>query len=112
MSTRPADDATGPGLPVGPAHPVAGEAGPGDPPPPESLLRRGGPLGPGAGGDPGERPLDACLADYWQGTFTLRDSPQEPAAAPAHAGLGPSGVTVRGRDLATVLDRAYRAFTA
>ncbi|WP_371480833.1 hypothetical protein [Kitasatospora sp. NBC_00315] len=85
-----------------------------------------------------ERPLEDCLPDYWRGTFTLRDesapepkslSESDPESDPASdpepvpggpdgargsalAALGPSGITVRGRDLATLLEPAYRAFTA
>ncbi|MCX5212130.1 hypothetical protein OG689_23085 [Kitasatospora sp. NBC_00240] len=82
------------------------------------LLGPGGGRGPDPAAGPGERPLTDCLADYWQGDFTLRDTPDDgpeaaaTAAATARAGLGPSGITVRGRDLATLLDPAYRAFTS
>ncbi len=80
---------------------------------------------------PDERLLEDCLGDYWRGAFTLRDTPDgasdgpagagpettpgaSPAVAPgtALAALGPSGVSVRGRDLAALLEPAYRAFTA
>ncbi|MFD0262488.1 hypothetical protein [Kitasatospora indigofera] len=79
-----------------------------------SPLGPGGPFGPDLPAGPGERPLADCLADYWQGGFTLRDTPEDDPdeAATARPGPGPSGITVRGRDLATLLDRAYRAFTA
>ena len=113
MPTYPQDGATGPAGPPLRPGPAADRSGPGDPPP-DSPPRRGGPFDPatGTGAEPGERPLDDCLADYWQGAFTLRDASDEPAATAAHAGLGPSGITVRGRDLATLLDRAYRAFSS
>ncbi|WP_431679321.1 hypothetical protein [Kitasatospora sp. KL5] len=49
---------------------------------------------------------------FWAGEFTLRsdDTPDRPPA-PALDPLGPSGTTVRGRDLAELLAPAYRRFT-
>ncbi|WP_354641262.1 hypothetical protein [Kitasatospora camelliae] len=75
--------------------------------PPESHLY----TAEGAG--PGDRPLAHCLDTFWQGDFRLHDGigPRE-AAPTALDGLGPSGITVRGRELATLLAAAYRSFTA
>ncbi|MEU9075924.1 hypothetical protein [Kitasatospora sp. NPDC048538] len=53
------------------------------------------------------------VAAYWGGGFTLRPAPPEhpdEAGGPSLRRLGRSGVTVRGRDLATLLAPAYRAF--
>ena len=63
---------------------------------------------------PDEWPLEEFLADYWKGSFTLREEPDTPAPEPVTAvdGLGPSGITVRGRELAALLIPAYEAFTA
>ncbi|MFJ1704545.1 hypothetical protein [Kitasatospora sp. NPDC088346] len=77
---------------------------------------------------PGERPLADCLDDFWRSGFTLRApddgtgvrpgasrggaSPGGPALdGPVLDGLGPSGITLRGRDLADLLAPAYRRFT-
>ncbi|PJN23293.1 hypothetical protein [Kitasatospora sp. CB02891] len=56
-----------------------------------------------------DRPLDQCLDAFWQGGFTLRpaDAPAE-RPDPALDHLGPSGLTVRGRDLAELLAPDYR----
>ncbi|MFD5467642.1 hypothetical protein ACFWIQ_33230 [Kitasatospora sp. NPDC127059] len=51
------------------------------------------------------------VAAYWRGDFTLR--PQPPADEPDEPSLhrlGRSGITVHGRDLATLLAPAYQAF--
>ncbi|MFC8450875.1 hypothetical protein [Kitasatospora sp. NPDC057223] len=66
------------------------------------------------GRPPDEWPLEEFLADYWKGSFTLREEPDAPPPeqATALAGLGPSGITVRGRELAVLLAPAYEAFTA
>ncbi|MET9617219.1 hypothetical protein [Kitasatospora indigofera] len=104
----PPEDRDGPG--GGTTAPDAAETdGPAGSP-----LGPGGPFGPDLPAGPGERPIADCLADYWQGGFTLRDTPDDDPgeATTARPGPGPSGITVRGRDLATLLDRAYRAFTA
>ena len=58
----------------------------------------------------GDRPLDDCLEDFWRGAFTLRaDAGSD--NAPAAQELDPSGITVRGRDLAVLLAPAYRELT-
>ncbi|GAA2838299.1 MULTISPECIES: hypothetical protein [Kitasatospora] len=60
---------------------------------------------------PADRPLQDCLDDFWQGRLPLlADRPEEPPA-PAPDELGPSGVTVAGRELTAVLAPAYRRFT-
>ncbi|MFI6446360.1 hypothetical protein [Kitasatospora sp. NPDC050543] len=66
----------------------------------------------------GERPLADCVADFWRGDFTLRgdgedggDAEQSPTTS-ALAALGPSGITVRGRDLAALLEPAYRTLSS
>ncbi|MEV6207350.1 hypothetical protein [Kitasatospora sp. NPDC051914] len=49
---------------------------------------------------------------FWAGEFTLRsDDTPDRQPAPALDPLGPSGTTVRGRDLAELLAPAYRRFT-
>ncbi|MEV7179250.1 hypothetical protein [Kitasatospora sp. NPDC093679] len=48
---------------------------------------------------------------FWDGDFTLRTDDEDRPAAPALDPLGPSGSTVRGRDLADLLAPAYRRFT-
>ncbi|MER8100707.1 hypothetical protein [Kitasatospora sp. NPDC094016] len=53
------------------------------------------------------------VAAYWGGGFTLRPAlpgPEEEPDEPSLRRLGRSGVTVRGRDLATLLAPAYEAF--
>lgn len=56
------------------------------------------------------------VAAYWRGDFTLRpdppraDPPQEDQDEPSLRRLGRSGITVHGRDLATLLAPAYDAF--
>ncbi|MFD7596001.1 hypothetical protein ACFV6D_23540 [Kitasatospora sp. NPDC059812] len=53
------------------------------------------------------------VAAYWGGGFTLRPAPPGPEEEPDEPSLrrlGRSGVTVRGRDLATLLAPAYEAF--
>ncbi|MER8185697.1 hypothetical protein [Kitasatospora sp. NPDC094015] len=71
----------------------------------------------GAPGDRGERPLADCLADFWQGDFTLGDTAGSAAVGSSGSSgtalrdLGPSGITVGGRDLADLLAPAYRRFT-
>ncbi|MFJ2777420.1 MULTISPECIES: hypothetical protein [unclassified Kitasatospora] len=52
------------------------------------------------------------VADYWRGDFTLRAEAVEDRIEPSLSRLGPSGITVRGRDLATLLAPAYDAFRA
>ncbi|MEV4616990.1 hypothetical protein AB0K43_30995 [Kitasatospora sp. NPDC049258] len=67
-----------------------------------------------AGAERGERPLVDCLADFWQGEFTLGGADREQdteRVGSASAGPGASGITVRGRDLADLLAPAYRRFT-
>lgn len=54
-------------------------------------------------------PVTVAVADYWRGDFTLHPAPEEPAE-PSLRRLGPSGITVRGRDLAVLLARAYDSF--
>ncbi|GGV03229.1 hypothetical protein GCM10010495_13220 [Kitasatospora herbaricolor] len=105
----PATPPEGPDRPGAAAPDTAAAEGPSGSP-----LGPGGAFGPDLPAGPGERPLADCLADYWQGGFTLRDTPEDDPdeATTARPGPGPSGITVRGRDLATLLDRAYRAFTA
>ncbi|GAA5003301.1 hypothetical protein [Kitasatospora paranensis] len=49
---------------------------------------------------------------FWDGDFTLHaDEPAARPGAPAIDSLGPSGVTVRGRDLAVLLAPSYRRLT-
>ncbi|MGW2252160.1 hypothetical protein ACWCXH_18445 [Kitasatospora sp. NPDC001660] len=54
------------------------------------------------------------VAAYWRGDFTLRaeEHPEEgrETGEPSLRRLGPSGITVRGRDLAVLLAPAYDAF--
>ncbi|MQS13480.1 hypothetical protein F7Q99_14685 [Streptomyces kaniharaensis] len=52
------------------------------------------------------------VASYWRGDFTLRAEAQQDGEPdePSLRRLGPSGITVRGRDLATLLAPAYDAF--
>ncbi len=56
-----------------------------------------------------DRPLDQCLDAFWQGEFILRpsDAPAE-RPDPALDHLGPSGIPLRGRDLADLLAADYR----
>ncbi|MFJ9840860.1 hypothetical protein ACIRYZ_10380 [Kitasatospora sp. NPDC101155] len=51
------------------------------------------------------------IAAYWRGDFTLRpeQSDEEPDE-PSLRRLGRSGITVHGRDLATLLAPAYDTF--
>ncbi|MGW4892603.1 hypothetical protein ACWEQL_10110 [Kitasatospora sp. NPDC004240] len=77
--------------------------------------------GTGGSADP------VTVADYWRGDFTLRggdgggyvgDGDDDSDGGGGGAGpeesslrrLGPSGITVRGRDLAVLLAPAYDAF--
>ncbi|MFD9129019.1 hypothetical protein [Kitasatospora sp. NPDC059571] len=49
---------------------------------------------------------------FWDGDFTLGvEDGDARAAAPAIEGLGRSGITIGGRDLAVLLAPAYRRFT-
>lgn len=89
---------------------------------------------PGPVPDLDERPLADCLEGFWEGRFAVRRDPADPAepadvagggdgpgggegdgagggVRTALDGLGPSGITVRGRDLADLLAPAYRWFT-
>ncbi|WP_153882757.1 hypothetical protein [Streptomyces sp. CB01881] len=50
-----------------------------------------------------------CLDTFWQGR--VPPPADEAGPAPALDGLGPSGLTVRGRSLETALGPAYRRFT-
>ncbi|MFG2824333.1 hypothetical protein ACGFX4_33500 [Kitasatospora sp. NPDC048365] len=59
----------------------------------------------------GDRPLDDCLEDFWRGGFTLRADPGNDVRLSAVPDLDPSGITVRGRDLAVLLAPAYRDLT-
>jgi hypothetical protein len=63
---------------------------------------------------PGERPLAACLDDFWE-------SPPAPAPAAPDAGAGadpaprrlaPPRLALHGRDLTDLLGPAYEAFAA
>ncbi|MGW3076962.1 MULTISPECIES: hypothetical protein [unclassified Kitasatospora] len=61
------------------------------------------------------RPPVVNVAAYWRGDFTLRPAPAEDEDEngpdePSLRRLGRSGITVHGRDLATVLGPAYEAF--
>lgn len=48
---------------------------------------------------------------FWDGDFTLRgEETPDRAADPAPDALGPSGITVRGRDVVDLLRPAYRLF--
>ncbi|MCU7824044.1 hypothetical protein [Kitasatospora sp. DSM 101779] len=63
---------------------------------------------------PARRPPGATAGPdraFWDGDFTLRADGDDRPAAPALDPLGPSGRTVRGRDLADLLAPAYRRFT-
>ncbi|MFJ3214622.1 hypothetical protein ACIPLC_01660 [Kitasatospora sp. NPDC086801] len=74
------------------------------------------PVPPGDAPPGNAPPADAPavnVAAYWGGDFTLRPAPPGPAEEPGESSLrrlGRSGVTVRGRDLATLLAPAYEAF--
>ncbi|MEU4113165.1 hypothetical protein AB0F71_01520 [Kitasatospora sp. NPDC028055] len=50
------------------------------------------------------------VAAYWRGDFTLPQAPDEEPDEPSLDRLGRSGITVHGRDLATLLAPAYQAF--
>ncbi|MEV7021158.1 hypothetical protein [Kitasatospora sp. NPDC093558] len=50
------------------------------------------------------------VAAYWRGDFTLRTEEPAEEDEPSLRRLGPSGITVRGRDLAAVLAPAYDTF--
>ncbi|MET8625690.1 hypothetical protein ABZW30_18410 [Kitasatospora sp. NPDC004669] len=51
------------------------------------------------------------ISAYWRGDFTLRpDRPDEDPDEPSLRRLGRSGITVHGRDLATLLAPAYDTF--
>ncbi|MBV6697069.1 hypothetical protein [Kitasatospora aureofaciens] len=50
------------------------------------------------------------VAAYWRGDFTLRAEEPEEEGEPSLRRLGPSGITVRGRDLAALLAPAYDTF--
>lgn len=52
------------------------------------------------------------VAAYWRGDFTLRAEDDRDTDEPSLRRLGPSGITVRGRDLVAVLAPAYDAFRA
>ncbi|MEV7603500.1 hypothetical protein AB0O91_39645 [Kitasatospora sp. NPDC089797] len=53
-------------------------------------------------------PAAVNVAAYWRGDFTLRPEPPEDGPdEPSLRRLGRSGITVHGRDLATVLAPAY-----
>lgn len=62
------------------------------------------------GGEPHLRALVDCLDDFWAAADPPPDREPGPPD-PAPRGLGPSGITVRGRELAAVLRPAYEAFT-
>ncbi|MFB7668027.1 hypothetical protein ACFC1R_29585 [Kitasatospora sp. NPDC056138] len=78
------------------------------------------------------QPLSELLDTFWEGDFTLHATPAAPASpapdpgpapgptpgsspdpgpAPAIAALGPSGIRIAGRDLATLLAPTYRQLT-
>ncbi|MFJ7274877.1 hypothetical protein [Kitasatospora sp. NPDC098663] len=72
---------------------------------------------PAVDAEPGNTPAGNAravnVAAYWGGGFTLRPAPPGPEEEPDEPSLrrlGRSGVTVRGRDLATLLAPAYEAF--
>ncbi|MFD9689900.1 hypothetical protein [Kitasatospora sp. NPDC059088] len=50
------------------------------------------------------------VAAYWRGDFTLSPTPDEEPVEPSLHRLGRSGITVHGRDLATLLAPVYEAF--
>ncbi|MFJ1934168.1 MULTISPECIES: hypothetical protein [unclassified Kitasatospora] len=84
--------------PVPPGNAPAGNAQPGDAQP---------------GNTPAVNAPAVNVAAYWGGGFTLRPAPPGPEEEPDEPSLrrlGRSGVTVRGRDLATLLAPAYEAF--
>ncbi|MFE2430323.1 hypothetical protein ACFXJ5_26685 [Streptomyces sp. NPDC059373] len=58
-----------------------------------------------------DRPLADCLEDFWDCADDLPRERDPGPPDPAPGRLGPSGITVRGRDLAAVLRPAYDAFT-
>ncbi|KJK59552.1 hypothetical protein [Saccharothrix sp. ST-888] len=74
------------------------------------------------------QPLSELLDTFWEGDFTLHATPAAPvspasepdpapgsapgpAPDPAIAALGPSGIRIAGRDLATLLVPTYRQLT-
>jgi hypothetical protein len=61
--------------------------------------------------EPHLRPLADCLEDFWTCAADLPPDRDPGPPDPAPRRLGPSGITVRGRDLAAVLRPAYDAFT-
>ncbi|MEV7929197.1 hypothetical protein [Kitasatospora sp. NPDC088779] len=72
---------------------------------------------PAGNAQPGDAPAVNApavnVAAYWGGGFTLRPAPPGPEEEPDEPSLrrlGRSGVTVRGRDLATLLAPAYETF--
>jgi uncharacterized Zn finger protein len=71
------------------------------------------PPGADRGGGRGDRPLEECLADFWQEGDrhrALRAAGAEGGVAEGTpAGLGPSGIVIRGRSLESLLGPAYRA---
>ncbi|MEV7354224.1 hypothetical protein [Kitasatospora sp. NPDC091276] len=84
--------------PVPPGNTPAGNAQPGNAQP---------------GNTPAVNAAAVNVAAYWGGGFTLRPAPpgpEEEPDEPSLRSLGRSGVTVRGRDLATLLAPAYEAF--
>ncbi|MFI9328259.1 hypothetical protein ACIGZJ_12035 [Kitasatospora sp. NPDC052868] len=52
------------------------------------------------------------VADYWRGAFTLGAAGPDDPEEPSLRRLGPSGITVRGSDLADLLAPAYVHFRA
>jgi hypothetical protein len=77
-----------------------------------------GPQNPGAPGseaEASEAPAPgppAAPEGFWDGDFALHaDEPAARRGAPAIHPLGPSGITVRGRDLAALLAPSYRRLT-
>jgi len=61
-----------------------------------------------------ERPLAECLADFWQEgsrhrTLRAAAEAEPPGGADPLAGLGPSGIVIRGRSLESLLLPGYRA---
>ncbi|MFG3226521.1 hypothetical protein ACGF07_17280 [Kitasatospora sp. NPDC048194] len=57
------------------------------------------------------KPPPVNVAAYWRGDFTLHpDPPDEEPDESSLRRLGRSGITVHGRDLATLLAPAYDTF--
>ncbi|MFD7830123.1 hypothetical protein [Kitasatospora sp. NPDC059803] len=89
--------------PVPPGNAPAGDAQPGNAPAANAP----------AANAPAVNVAAVNVAAYWGGGFTLRPAPPGPEEEPDEPSLrrlGRSGVTVRGRDLATLLAPAYEAF--